>query len=137
MWYNNYEWELFHYGVKGMKWGVRRSREELKYNRNSVAASVNRSIKVFKVATKNGILVRGFSEHAADRAAERKVTAQQIVAATQRPMYIDEIRTDSKGRRSQVFIGRKATVSVNPDNGVITTAWKTGKDERRKYLRKR
>lgn len=121
MWYNNYKWELFHYGVKGMKWGVRRSRKELKYNRNSIAASVNRSIKVYKIATKNGILVKGFSEHAVDQAEERKVSAKQIVSALQRPIYIEDIRTDNKGRRSQRFIGRKATTNVNPDNGVITT----------------
>lgn len=137
MWYNNYKWELFHYGVKGMKWGVRRSREELKYNRNSVAASVNRSIKVFKVATKNGILVRGFSEHAADQAEERGVSANQIVSALQRPIYIGKVKTDEEGRRSQRFIGRKATANVNPDNGVITTVWKTGHRDIKKYSKKR
>lgn len=42
-----YQVELRHYGVKGMKWGVRRSKEELAYNKNSVITAVNRKgIKV-------------------------------------------------------------------------------------------
>lgn len=81
--------EIYHYGVKGMKWGVRRSKEELRYNRNSIYASVNRSIP--KIASKNGILVRSFSQHAADQAQDRKVPAKDIVDALKKPLYIEPI----------------------------------------------
>lgn len=123
--------EIYHYGVKGMKWGVRRSKEELRYNRNSVYASVNRSIP--KIASKNGILVRSFSKHAANQAQERKVSAKDIVDALKKPLYIEPVRIDDYGRKSRRFIGEKATVNVNPDNGNVTTVWNTGSKDRRKY----
>lgn len=34
--------ELLHYGIKGMKWGVRRSREELGYLRKSTSKTTVR-----------------------------------------------------------------------------------------------
>ena len=123
--------EIYHYGVKGMKWGVRRSKEELRYNRNSIYASVNRSIP--KIAYKNGILVRPFSQHAADQAQDREVSAKDIVDALKKPLYIEPVRIDDYGRKSRRFIGEKATVNVNPDNGNVTTVWPTGKRERKKY----
>lgn len=48
--------EIYHYGVKVMKCGMRRSKEELRYNRNSVYASVNRSIP--KIASKIDNIVK-------------------------------------------------------------------------------
>jgi hypothetical protein len=127
--------EIYHYGVKGMKWGVRRSKEELRYNRNSIYTSVNRSIP--KIASKNGILVRSFSKHAADQAQDRKVSAKDIVDALKKPLYIEPIKFDKNGRPSKRFIGAKATVNVNPDTGNVATVWKTGSKDRRKYSSER
>lgn len=127
--------EIYHYGVKGIKWGVRRSKEELKYNRNSVYASVNRSIP--KIASKNEILVRSFSQHAADQAQDRKVSAKDIVDALKKPFYIEPMRIDDYGRKSNRFIGEKATVNVNPDNGNVTTVWNTGSRDKKKYSKER
>ena len=45
-------------------------------------------------------------------------------------------KTDNLGRPSQQFIGKSATVAVNPENGTITTTWCTGSRTKRKYLKK-
>lgn len=116
---NRYQAELYHYGVKGMKWGVRRSKEELKYNKSSVIASVNRSIST--ITTKNGVKLSALSDHAGDQARDRKVGAKAIVDAVKNPLYIRPTVTDKQGRPSQRFVGKSVTVNVNPTTGVICT----------------
>lgn len=123
---------LKHYGVKGMKWGVRRTPEQLRYDKSSITGIVNKSLT--KIATKNGILVRSISDHAANQAAQRKVSAKDIVDALKNSLYINDVIIDDSGRKSQRFIGYSATVNVNPDTGVIATVWKTGTRKRNKYL---
>lgn len=39
MWSYNYTFELCHYGVKGMKWGVRRARKQLGYAPRAIKES--------------------------------------------------------------------------------------------------
>lgn len=41
----NYNNELFHYGIKGMKWGVRRTKEQLGYKSKSKTSTENFSMK--------------------------------------------------------------------------------------------
>ena len=110
--------ELCHYGVKGMKWGVRRTREQLRHDKGSIMSVVNRNAS--KIATRNGILVTSIADHAGDQAHERKITSKEIVDALQKPLYIKGVKVDDEGRKSQQFIGSKATVCVNPDTGVIS-----------------
>ncbi len=126
-----YQVELCHYGVKGMKWGVRRSKEELAYNKNSVIAAVNR--KEIKVKMKHGVLTCRMSDHAGIQAASRKVSSRAIVDAISKPLYINDIILDKVGRKSQRYIGKNATVNVNPDNGTIITVWPTSSRIRKKY----
>lgn len=103
---------LMHYGIKGMKWGVRRTKEQLAHDRSSIQARMNSQLRT-PVKASNGILVTRFSDHALDRT-----------------------KTDNLGRPSQQFIGKSATVAVNPENGTITTTWCTGSRTKRKYLKK-
>ena len=133
MWRYRYPEELYHYGVKGMKWGVRRSKESLRYNKSSVIASVNRSVS--KTVTKNGIKLTALSDHAGDQARDRKVSAKAIIDAVRNPLYTESVTIDKKGRPSQRFIGKNATVNVNPSSGVISTVWRTGTKTRKKYER--
>lgn len=128
---NRYQAELYHYGVKGMHWGIRRSREELKFNKSSVIASVNRAVA--NTITKKGIKLTSFSDHAGERAQERKITAKSIIDAVKKPLYISNVVADKEGRPSQRFIGEFATVSINPQTGVIGTIWPTGTKKRNKY----
>ncbi len=132
MWRYNYIYpnELCHYGVKGMKWGVRRSKEELRYDRGSIASVVNRAKVRVKLGRKT--LVARTTSHAAEQAEKRGVCAAHIVDALRNPMVIETARIDANGRSIR-FIGQHATVNVSPVHGGITTVWKTGKRFRKKY----
>lgn len=116
--------ELYHYGIKGMKWGVRRTKEQLAHDRYSIQArTIRRLKKPFYSA--NGVLVTSISAHALDRCEEksRPVTVEGIFDALKKPLNHDSIKTkyDGKGRPSQRLIGKMATINVNPENGIITT----------------
>lgn len=89
------------------------------------------------LVTSNGIRVTSWSEHSFARVAERHVTRDEVVDALKNPLDVGSIKTDEKGRRSQRFIGRTATVNINPDNGVITTVWRTGTSTRKKLEKKK
>ena len=92
------------------------------------------------VKASNGILVTRFSDHALDRTQteSRPVTVEGILDALKNPLNHGSIKTktDKLGRPSQQFIGKSATVTVNPENGTITTTWCTGSRTKRKYLKK-
>ncbi len=83
--------------------------------------------------TANGVTVRGLSKHMLERASERNVSAEAINDALQNPLHIGEIKTDGLGRKSQRFIGKSATVNVNPETGTVSTIWKTGQRTVKKY----
>lgn len=130
---------LAHYGVKGMKWGVHRTPEELAHDRGAIETKMAHRLKTPQIAS-NGVLVKALSGHALDQTQlkERPVTVENIMDALKKPLNRDTIvtRYDKQKRPSQRFIGTDATVNVNPDNGVITTVWKTGHKRRNKYGKK-
>lgn len=82
---------------------------------------------------KNGIIVSGKTIHASERMREREVTDSDVQDARTNPIYSKEIVTDGLGRKSQILIGKNATICINPDTGKVITAWKTGTKTRRKY----
>lgn len=73
---------LMHYGIKGMKWGVRRTKEQLAHDRSSIQARMNSQLRT-PVKASNGILVTRFSDHALDRTQteSRPVTVEGILDA--------------------------------------------------------
>ena len=127
---------MMHYGIKGMKWGVRRTKEQLAHDRNSIEARMKNRLKV-TIKAANGISITSLSEHALDRTQldSRPVTVEGIMDALKNPLNSDNIETkyDNHGRPSQQFIGKTATIAVNPETGVITTTWCTGSRTRHKY----
>lgn len=90
---------------------------------------------IIGLETSNGIRITSLSEHAAMRLKDpkRECTPQDIHDAVVNPIHIGDTKTDSFGRKSQRFIGKIATININPDTGIITTVWKTGKRYRNKY----
>ena len=60
-----------------------------------------------------------------ERKSSRNVKVSDIASAFTNPLKIDRIKVDEKGRKSIKYIGEFATVSINPDTGIIVTVWKT------------
>lgn len=87
--------------------------------------------------TANDITVTGVSEHAIDRAIQRKTSAEQAKEGLINPLKIGKIKTDNMGRRSQKFIGEKATASINPDTGIIIQVNPTSSDYVRRLKKRR
>lgn len=85
--------------------------------------------------TSNGIAITSLSQHQQERADMRKLDVNGIQDALLNPLFVREVVIDSAGRSSQRFIGKYATVNINPTTGVIVTSWKTGTDTRKKYER--
>ena len=81
----------------------------------------------------NGLSVKSITAHTIDRALQRGVPMEKIADALTNPVHIDKIKTDSRGRQSQRFIGQSATVNINPDTGAVVTVWRTGSREIKKY----
>ena len=90
-----------------------------------------------KTTAANGLEVKKASIHTLERAEERGVYASGIVDALNNPLHVGEVVTDEKGRKSQRFIGESTTVNVNPDTGVVTTVWKTGRTTKKKYQKEK
>lgn len=86
------------------------------------------------IGLKNGdVEIKDISQHLFERKSFRDVPYEDMSEAFTKPLNIGTIKTDEKGRKSIRYIGKKATITVNPDNGTITTVWKTGKDKIKKY----
>ena len=123
---------LVHHGIKGQKWGVRRTPEELgHYTKKRFYEVINGGA----VTTETGTKITRFSGHASGRKDDptRLVSYGDVIDSVKNPLHISNVTYDEKNRPSQKYIGKKATTVVNPETGVITTVWKTGRKTIKKY----
>lgn len=81
----------------------------------------------------DGLKVTYVSDHFVGRSMERKISTKEIADALTKPLDRGKIKTDSKGRKSQAYIGANALVNVNPDTGELITAWHTSTKLKKKY----
>lgn len=88
---------------------------------------------IIGVETTSGVTITELSDHVKQRIAERELTEEGMVDAVKHPLHFRNTVYDQLGRPSQRFIGKSVTVNVNPDTGVIPTAWVTGSDKLKKY----
>jgi hypothetical protein len=93
----------------------------------------NNNSGIIGLRTVNGIQITEISKHSGERLKERYVSLNGVIDALTNPLKVNDVIVDELGRKSQRFIGKDSTVNINPDTGVITTAWVTGKKTRKKY----
>lgn len=86
--------------------------------------------KVIGLQTSEGINITEQSKHFMERVIgtmsdpktgkpRSGVTVDDISEALKTPLDVRNVKTDRQGRRSQKYIGKTATVSINPDNGAL------------------
>ncbi|WML35355.1 minor capsid protein [Clostridium sp. OS1-26] len=80
--------------------------------------------KIVGITTPNGIKISGLSHHGIERFigdGQKRigVSVENASEALLNPLDIKDVKTDNLGRKSQKFIGEKATISINPETGNI------------------
>lgn len=81
--------------------------------------------------------VQDISTNAFQRIRERNVTMEAVKDAITNPLNTSEINYDAAGRPSVTLTGKRATVSINPETGVITTAYPTHAKTARRLLERK
>jgi hypothetical protein len=86
-----------------------------------------------QLATTSDGLQTKATAHLLEQAAKRGVDSKAINGAISAPLHVKPVKADEHGRRSQQYIGDDATVAINPDTGKVISAWKTGRQTRKKH----
>lgn len=84
-----------------------------------------------------GATVNDISAHAFQRIQERNVTIEAVKDAIENPLDISQVKYDELSRPSIKITGSKATISINPDTGIITTAYPTHKKTANKLQKRK
>ena len=75
--------------------------------------------------------------HFYERKSERSVPEEDIIDALLHPIHTEDRGYNAKQQHGYRYIGKKATVNINPEDARITTIWVTGKDKIKKYTGER
>ncbi len=75
------------------------------------------------------------SKHGVSRKIERNIPTSSIIDALKNPLKVGPLKMDNLGRHSQRFIGKKATVAINPETGKIVSVNRTGSQLVKKLLK--
>lgn len=89
------------------------------------------------LTTPLGHTVRRLTMHFYDRKSERSVPEEDIIDALLHPIHTEDRGYNAKQQHGYRYIGKKATVNINPEDARITTIWVTGKDKIKKYTGER
>lgn len=77
------------------------------------------------LTTKNGVVIDTVTEHTHVRMADRSIDAAGVKDALVNPLDIKPEKRDTKGNLSQVYVGERTTVTINPETGKIVTVYAT------------
>jgi len=83
----------------------------------------------------NKIFQYNVTKHGVSRKIEREVKSIDELDALKNPLKVKPIKIDEFGRESQKYIGKKATVTINPSNNKIIQTNPTSTDLAKKLLR--
>ena len=80
--------------------------------------------KINRTSTVDGIQVNA-TQRAIDRIKQRNISVNEITDALTNPLKVGNMKMDAQGRPSIQYIGEKVTCAINPENGNITSIWRT------------
>ena len=103
--------------------------EEWKKKQHNIANDA-----IIGMKTSDGITISRTSQHLVQRTVERSIKPNEIKEALTNPIYIRPDKVQDSGI-SRKYVGRSVSVAVNPENGTIITAHKTGSRTVRKYTK--
>lgn len=111
MWIQNSE-ELFHYGVKGMRWGVRRSRAQLSKSKGSSSRGL------FKFSKKKKKNIKETTEKPAKKKSVKDMTDEELSSAIKR-LEMEKKYSDlaSPAGQKSTFDGKKFVMNVLEKSG--------------------
>ena len=81
--------------------------------------------KLIGIVADNHVEIKSITKHATDRAIERKILYTDAKDAIINPVHIYDVTIDKQGRKSQKFLGQRATTVINPDTGALLSVYKT------------
>lgn len=79
--------------------------------------------------TTNGTIINEISKHFCARSYQRDIDVESVREALTRPINDLVTILDSQGKSSVRYIGKKATVIVEPSKGVLITTWRTSRSK--------
>lgn len=130
------KWELLQTYMKSVKEGMISPMSSFE---NYVKLHKEIEKTVVGIKTSNGVRITGQSKHFLERVIgtmedpktkrpRSGVTIEEIIDALRKPLDLKNPKADRNGRISQRYIGEKATVSINPENGMLIQCNPTDKD---------
>ena len=82
--------------------------------------------------TYGDITINSVSKHLLDRKTSRNLWLRDIEDGLSNPLKITDIKYDSNNRPSLQYIGKHATIVLNPVNGNMVSVWRTGSNRVKK-----
>ncbi|PCH13878.1 NAD(+)--arginine ADP-ribosyltransferase EFV [Streptococcus parauberis] len=102
--------------------------EKAKYQRKKDIESA-----IIGLKTSDNIQIKSITNHLLERMTEREVLKNDVISALNEPLRITKDKIKENGI-SRKYIGKEASVVVNPETGSVVTTHKTSRKIVRKYL---
>lgn len=88
---------------------------------------------IIGLRTSDGVEINGISEHFFKQIESRGISIHETKDALENPLHIFPDKTDGSGLVSRKYVGKQATIAINPETGNLVTAYKTSMKRRNRY----